>query len=93
MRNAPSWQAQSTLRRTLPDCTNRRRPTRRSVELPLAGGRESRVEDSDVLGQSLRNANSHADRHGHGCPSAPVIQNSGRSDLTATLHSQPRTPE
>jgi hypothetical protein len=35
----------------------------------------------------LRNATSHADRHGHGCPSAPAIQHSGGVDLAVALHS------
>ena len=29
-----------------------------------------------------RNATSHADRHGHSCPSATAIQQSGGADLT-----------
>jgi hypothetical protein len=34
----------------------------------------------------LWNANSHADRHGHTCPSAPAaIQRSSGADLTAAL--------
>jgi hypothetical protein len=32
------------------------------------------------------NANSHADRHGHGCPSAPAIQHSAGAALTVALH-------
>ena len=32
------------------------------------------------------NANSHADRHGHGCPFAPAMQHSGGADLTAALY-------
>jgi hypothetical protein len=41
---------------------------------------------SDSLPQ--RNATSHADPHGHGCPSAPAMQHSGGrgADLTAALH-------
>ena len=31
------------------------------------------------------NANSHADRHGHGCPSAPAKQHSRGAHLTAAL--------
>ena len=31
----------------------------------------------------LWNATSHADRHGHGYPSAPAMQHSGGADLTA----------
>jgi hypothetical protein len=31
------------------------------------------------------NATSHADRHGHDCPSAPAMH-SGRTDVTVTLH-------
>ena len=31
-------------------------------------------------------ANSHADRHGHGCPSAPAMQHSGGADVTVALH-------
>jgi hypothetical protein len=31
----------------------------------------------------LWNANSHADRHGHDCPSAPAMQHSGGAALTA----------
>jgi hypothetical protein len=34
----------------------------------------------------LRNANSHADRHCHACPSAPAMQHSGGADLTAAVH-------
>ncbi|MGP0035805.1 MAG: hypothetical protein ACLP4R_14690 [Solirubrobacteraceae bacterium] len=34
----------------------------------------------------LRNANSHADRHGHGCPSAPAMQHTGGADVTVVLH-------
>jgi hypothetical protein len=33
-----------------------------------------------------RNANSHADRHGHVCPSAPAVQHSGSADVTVALH-------
>jgi hypothetical protein len=33
-----------------------------------------------------RNGTSHADRHGHSCPSAAAIQQSGGADLTAALH-------
>ena len=33
-----------------------------------------------------RNATSHADRHGHGCPSAPAMQHSGGADVTVALH-------
>jgi hypothetical protein len=32
---------------------------------------------------SLWNANSHAARHGHDCPSAPAMQHSGGAALTA----------
>jgi hypothetical protein len=32
------------------------------------------------------NANSHGDRHGQGCPSAPAMQHSGGAELTAALH-------
>jgi hypothetical protein len=32
------------------------------------------------------NANSHADRHGHGCPSAPAMQHSGGTGATTALH-------
>jgi hypothetical protein len=31
------------------------------------------------------NANSHADRHGHGCPSALAMQHSG-AEVTVALH-------
>ena len=34
----------------------------------------------------LGNANSHADRHGQGCPPAPAMQQCGAADLTAALH-------
>jgi hypothetical protein len=39
-----------------------------------------------VTRQLHRNANSHADRHRHGCPSAPAMQQSGGADLTAAVH-------
>jgi hypothetical protein len=42
---------------------------------------------TDGSASSQWNANSHADRHGHGCPSAAAMQHSGGADLTATLHS------
>ena len=32
------------------------------------------------------NATSHADRHGHDCPSAPAMQHSGGADVTVALH-------
>ena len=32
------------------------------------------------------NATSHADRHGHGCPSVPAMQRSGGADMTVALH-------
>jgi hypothetical protein len=35
----------------------------------------------------LRNATSHADPHGHGCPPAPAMRQPGGADLTAALHS------
>jgi hypothetical protein len=41
--------------------------------------------DRSRLTLLLRNANSHADRHGHGCPSAPAKQHSRGAHLTAAL--------
>jgi hypothetical protein len=44
--------------------------------------RQSRRLDRAGLTLVLWNANSHADRHGRGCRSAPAMQQSGGSDLT-----------
>jgi hypothetical protein len=33
----------------------------------------------------FRNATSHADRHGHSCPSAPAMQHFGGADMTVAL--------
>jgi hypothetical protein len=46
----------------------------------------SRSSSSDSPTPLLGNATSHADAHGHGCPSAPAMQQCGGADLTATLH-------
>jgi len=34
----------------------------------------------------VRNATSHANRHGHDCSSAPAMQHSGGADVTVALH-------
>jgi hypothetical protein len=31
-------------------------------------------------------ANSHADPHSHGCPSAPAMPHPGKADVTVALH-------
>lgn len=52
--------------------------------LALARERKSRDGESDR--RLLGNANSHAGRHGQGCPPAPAMKQSGGGDLTAALH-------
>jgi hypothetical protein len=47
---------------------------------------QSRHLDRVGLTLLLRNATSHTDRHGLGCPSAPAMRRSGDADLTAALH-------
>ncbi len=57
---------------------------------PLArsADRKEQSEEGDPNGPALplRNATSHPDRHGQGCPSTLAMQHSGGADLTAALH-------
>ena len=52
------------------------------VSLTAASGyfQQSRLTRSAYPTLLLRNATSHADRHGHGCPSAPAMQHSRGAD-------------
>lgn len=65
-----------------PELDGRRRPTWRSVDCRSPGEQKSQDGDS---GQLLGNANSHAHRHGHSCPTAPAMQHAGGAELTAAL--------
>ena len=55
------------------------------LALRLLSARIGAVPTADCRSSALER-NSHADRHGQGCPSAPTMQHSGGADLTAALH-------
>ena len=79
----------ASVRRSLAAEKQYPQPTRGSWSgLQPVGESEACIPEIEECGapdhsQLQRNADSHAHRHGHSCPSAPAMQHSGGADLTA----------
>jgi hypothetical protein len=56
------------------------------MECRSPGEQKSRDADRVLRTRLVWNDWSHADRHGHGCPSAPEMQHSGGADMTVAVH-------